>query len=109
MKAHINHDLPIALAPTCAAFGMEPERESYQYRDFKAVNDILGAVEPQALEHLATGLLGMVVQNLGRLRHVLSMWSVTTARDTAWTKPSWAGTFATGPSRDRTSFSCSTA
>ena len=85
MNAHINHDLPLAVVQTCAEMQIAPDRGSRQYADFETVNDILSQVEPQALQYLATGILGMVAEDLGELGHILSMWSVCTARDTAWT------------------------
>ncbi len=88
MNAHINHDLPLAVVETCVAMAIEPERGSLQFQDFERVNHILEEVEPRALEHLATGILGLVAEELGVLRNVLSMWSVRHARDTAWTNGS---------------------
>lgn len=88
MNAHINHDLPLAVVETCVATMIEPERGSLQFQDFERVNQILEEVEPRALQHLATGILGLVAEELGVLRHVLSMWSVRHARDTAWTNGS---------------------
>ena len=85
MNAHINHDLPLAVVQTCAELQTVPDRGSPHYADFEAVNGILSQVEPQALQYLATGILGTVAQDLGELGHILSMWSVCTARDTAWT------------------------
>jgi hypothetical protein len=85
MNAHINHDLPLALMQTSAETGVVPDRNSPEYRDFEAVNGILSAVEPEALQFLATGIIGVVAQDLGTLGNVLAMWSVQTARDTAWT------------------------
>jgi hypothetical protein len=85
MNAHINRDLPIAVVQTCTALQIVPDRSSRQYADFEAVNGILSQVEPQALQYLATGILGVVAEDLGKLGHVLSMWSIRTARDTAWT------------------------
>lgn len=85
MNAHINRDLPVAVVRTCTELQIAPERDSPQHADFEAVNGILASVEPRALQHLATGIGGAIVQDLGLIRHVLSMWSVRTARDTAWT------------------------
>ncbi len=49
------------------------------------MNNILDIVEPQAMQILATGLVGHVAQNLGRLDDVIAMWKVRKARDTSWT------------------------
>ena len=85
MNAHINQDLPVALVRTCKELGVAPERGPPQHADFEAVNTILAEVEPRAPRHLATGIGGAIAEDLGLIRHVLSMWSVRAARDTAWT------------------------
>lgn len=85
MNAHINHDLPLAVVQTCADLAVFPSRDSPQFADFVAVNTILAAVEPAALQYLATGIVGLIAQELDPLGPVLSMWSIATARDTAWT------------------------
>ncbi|GAC1354577.1 MAG: hypothetical protein NVS4B8_05830 [Herpetosiphon sp.] len=84
MNAHINHDLPIAVVQSCADMAVIPSRGGPQYQDYSAVNAILTTVEPRALKELATGIIGTVAQDLGHVTRFLSMWSVTTARDTAW-------------------------
>lgn len=85
MNAHINRDLPLAVVETCAASNVVPTRGTLEYADYEAVNGIIDAVEPQALQFLATGIEGMVVQDLNVIGGILSNWSVQTARDTAWT------------------------
>ena len=85
MNAHINHDLPLALVQTCQDLQIIPDRSSPEYRDFEAVGSILDAVEPEILYNLATGIIGEVAQDLGTLGRLLTIWSVQTARDTAWT------------------------
>ena len=85
MNAHINHDLPIAVVQTCAELQLLPDRPSAEYNDYEQVNSTLSAVEPQALQHLATGLVGEIAEDLGAVGHVMAMWSVEHARDTAWT------------------------
>jgi hypothetical protein len=85
MNAHINHDLPLALVQTCKDVQIIPDRSSPEYRDFEAVASIQEAVEPEILHDLVTGILGEVAQDLGMLGRLLTIWSVQTARDTAWT------------------------
>jgi hypothetical protein len=85
MNAHINHDLPLAVVQAGEELQLTPDRNSPQHSDFEHVNVILEAVEPQAMQHLATGIIGQIAQNLGRLRQVLAMWNVRQARETAWT------------------------
>jgi hypothetical protein len=48
------------------------------------VNSLLEAVTPQVLQTLATGLVGEVVQDSGKIGRLLAFWSVSAARDLAW-------------------------
>ena len=85
MNAHINHDLPIALVQTSEEQGVVPRRGSPEHRDFERVNSILEVVAEQVKEFLATGIVGEVDQDLGRLDDVVALWSVRKARETAYT------------------------
>jgi hypothetical protein len=84
MNAHINHDLALAVVDTCAELATSPRLGGPEHGDFERVNEILAHVEPQAMQYLATGIIGEVAQSLGDLSHLMAMWSVRTARDTAW-------------------------
>jgi hypothetical protein len=84
MNAHINHDLPFALVQTNNEFGLEPDLASPEHSDFQRVNDILETLLPEVLEFLATGILGELAQDSGKVGRILAMWSVRKARDTAW-------------------------
>jgi Family of unknown function (DUF5995) len=84
MNAHINHDLPLALVQTAEAANLAPSQNSPQHQDFEYVNNIIEQVEAEAMQYLATGLLGMIAQDTGKLGSVLAIWKVRQARDTAW-------------------------
>lgn len=84
MNAHINHDLQFALVETCSEMGIAPELGSPQHEDYEFVNGILEAVEPGVKEFLATGIIGQIDEDLGRLDDILAMWGVRKARETAW-------------------------
>jgi hypothetical protein len=84
MNAHINHDLQFAIVQTCREQNIAPRQNSAQHQDFRYVNNILEAVEPQALQYLAVGKAGVIEESLGRLDNVLTMWGVRKARDTGW-------------------------
>jgi hypothetical protein len=79
MNAHINHDLPFALEQTNQELGVDPAHGSPAHRDFNKVNDLLEGVLPRALEFLATGLLGEIAQDSGKIGRILAMWSVRKA------------------------------
>jgi hypothetical protein len=84
MNAHINHDLVLAIAETCARRGMRVERDSAFHRDYVAVNRLLELVEDRIKAEFLTGELHLADEALGRLDDVLAMWSVARARDAAW-------------------------
>jgi Family of unknown function (DUF5995) len=84
MNAHINRDLPTALVHTCEACSVTPHRGSAQQADYDRVNGILETVEIRAMEAMATGIIGEVAHDLGRLDDVIAMWNVRKARDAAW-------------------------
>ena len=84
MNAHINHDLQFAIVQACREQNFSPRLNTSQHQDFKYVNNILERVEPQMIQYLATGIVGVIDQSLGRLDNILAMWGVGEARDTAW-------------------------
>jgi Family of unknown function (DUF5995) len=85
MNAHINHDLPVALVAVMEEFGLAPDRNTPQYRDFRRVNALLARVEEQVKARFQDELAGIADEALGRLDDVIAMWSVARARDAAWT------------------------
>lgn len=85
INAHINHDLPLALVQTGKSLQIPPDRNSPECSDFENVNSMLNEVLPGTLNVLATGILGELAQDTGTIGRLLAMWSVKTARDTAWT------------------------
>jgi hypothetical protein len=84
MNAHINHDLSLALLQTGEELQLSPSLSSPEHNDFERVNGILEAVLPQALRFLATGIVGQVVQDTGKIGRLLAIWDVRVARDLAW-------------------------
>ena len=84
MNAHINHDLALALIETNRQSGIWPTGASPQFTDYQAVNQLLAAVMPRALDVLATGMLGQIAQDTGMAGRVLAFWNICKARDLAW-------------------------
>lgn len=84
MNAHINYDLQFAIVETCAERDDAPRSNSPQHADYEFVNNLLEAVEPQIKQYLATGIIGEIDEDLGRLDDIMAMWGVRKARDTAW-------------------------
>jgi len=84
MNAHINHDLALALLQTDAEFHLTPNLTSPEHADFEHVNGLLEAAVPEAMQTLATGIVGEVAQSTGRIGRLLAIWNVRVARDLAW-------------------------
>ena len=84
MNAHINHDLALALRQTDADLDLVPDKASPEHADFESVNALLEATLPEALQFLATGILGELAQDTGKIGRLLAIWSVREARDLAW-------------------------
>ena len=48
------------------------------------MNATLERVEEEVKKHLATGLVGVADEALGRIDDVVAMWKLARARDAAW-------------------------
>ena len=84
MNAHINRDLPVALVTTCRDRRLVPLRGSPQYSDFGRIDALLAETEVRVKTELATGLIGVADEALGRLDDVVALWNVRAARQAAW-------------------------
>ena len=84
MNAHINHDLSLALLETDRQMNLAPGVGSPQQMDYEAVNGLLNTVMPSALEMLATGVLGELAQDTGKIGRILAFWDMCRARELAW-------------------------
>jgi hypothetical protein len=84
MNAHINHDLALALLQTDTELSPIRTKTSPEHDDFEHVNGLLEAVLPQALQFLATAILGELAQDTGKIGRLLAIWKVRAARDLAW-------------------------
>jgi hypothetical protein len=84
MNAHINHDLALALQTTAQQMSLTPGDASPQHLDYLAVNGLLNSVMPSALQMLATGILGELAQDTGKIGRILAFWDLCRARDLAW-------------------------
>ena len=84
MNAHMNHDLALALVQTNTELNLVPGKTSPEHDDFESVNGLLEAAFPTALQFLATGVLGELAQDTGKIGELLAIWNVRAARDLAW-------------------------
>jgi hypothetical protein len=85
MNAHINHDLALALVETGTQTNIQPTLLSPEHDDYQRVNGILSQLLPTVLTDLATGVLGGLAEDTGKVGQLLAIWDVAAARDVAWT------------------------
>jgi hypothetical protein len=84
MNAHINHDLALALLRTDSELNLTPGLNSPEHDDYENVNGLLEAVLPTALQFLATGVVGELAQDTGKIGRFLAIGDIKAARDLAW-------------------------
>lgn len=107
MNAHINHDLSFALLRIDDELHKGFNENTPQHQDYQHVNGLLEAVLPLALQFLATGVIGQIIQDTDKIGKLLAIWNIRVARDLAWEfaehlkgLPGFARNFATR-SQDR--------
>ena len=86
MNAHINRDLAVALDVTCTRLGGTLERDSPRCRDFLAINDIVTALMDAAKAELFSRTDRVLDAAMGPIDDLLETWSITAARNHAWTQ-----------------------
>jgi hypothetical protein len=84
MNAHINRDLAVALDTTWTRLGGSLDRNSPRCRDYLAINDILSARMASAKVELFSRIDRIADAALGPVDDLLEVWSITAARDNAW-------------------------
>ncbi len=84
MNAHINRDLAVALDTTCTRLGGALDRNSPRCRDFVAINDVLNAQMAAAKAELFSRVDRIADAALGPVDDLLEVWSISAARDNAW-------------------------
>lgn len=85
MNAHINHDLPVAVVTTCRQLGLTPDSPGVE-ADYQRVNELLSAVQEEVRRSFLDGIaLAVDEQYAGPVADLVSGWSITRARDAAWT------------------------
>ncbi len=83
MNAHVNRDLPVAVVDTSRK--LRVQMDETHHRDYVAINPLLERAQARVKKALATGLVGVLDKVLGRIDDVTAIWSLTRARDAAWT------------------------
>ena len=84
INAHINRDLPVAIAATCQAATTVPQHGTAQYSDYTALNSTLDSLIEYAKHELYVRLLGDPLPAISHLEDTIAAWSVSAAREAAW-------------------------
>ncbi len=85
MNAHINRDLAVAVVQTWLARGPSDHgRDTPAFHDYARINDVLDAVEPGAMQTLATGLVKLVDEALEPAPGWAAMQIIHATRDLAF-------------------------
>jgi len=84
MNAHINRDLPVAVVETCMQLGTAPSKRPH-HDDYAKINTVLAALEPGVRQSFEDGILDDIDRDLGPVDDVVGNWSITEARNAAWT------------------------
>jgi hypothetical protein len=86
MNAHINHDLVLALVTTTKELGHSLDRDTPQHRAYTTVDAILERVQDEIKARFTTGIIKDIDHAAGRVDDMVASWSVSAARDNAWTQ-----------------------
>jgi len=84
MNAHINHDLPLATAGTCAAMATAPDAAPH-FADYQKVDQLLDAAEQSVRQSFETQAQLAVDQHMSAVADLIANWTINSARDLAWT------------------------
>jgi hypothetical protein len=85
MNAHINRDLPVAIVETFAALRLPLREDGAPHADYLRVNDLLATTEKQVKDVYLDPLARQLDRAFAGVDDVVAIWSVTAARDAAWT------------------------
>jgi Family of unknown function (DUF5995) len=83
MNAHINHDLPVAVASTCAELGTAPA-EGAHFADFQKVDALLDAAEEGIRRSFESAPELAADSHLRAVDNLVACWAINSARDLAW-------------------------
>jgi hypothetical protein len=83
MNTHISHDLPIAVAATCAQMSFPPTDPVFR-GDYEKVDQILDAAEQSARESFESGVILAADEHLRAVINLVANWNLNQAREVAW-------------------------
>jgi Family of unknown function (DUF5995) len=83
MNTHIGHDLPIAIATTCAELSFAPTAPVFR-DDYEKVDQVLDAAEQSARETFESGAVLAADEHLRGVINLIANWDLNQAREIAW-------------------------
>jgi len=83
MNTHISHDLPLAIATTCAELSFAPTATVFR-DDYEKVDQVLDAAEQSARESFESGAILAADQHLRSVINLIANWNLNQAREIAW-------------------------
>ena len=83
MNTHISHDLPIAIATTCAELSVPPTAAVFR-DDYQKVDQVLDAAGQSARESFESGAVLAADQHLRAVINLIANWNLNQAREIAW-------------------------
>ena len=83
MNAHINHDLPLALASTCAALATVPDADPHP-ADYQKVDQLLDAAEQSIRQSFESTPELTADRHVSAVLDLVGNWTINSARDVAW-------------------------
>jgi Family of unknown function (DUF5995) len=83
MNAHINHDLPLAVASTCLALATSPDLGSH-LADYQKVDILLDAAEQSVRESFESAAELAADRHVRAVADLVANWTINDARDLAW-------------------------
>jgi hypothetical protein len=83
MNVHINHDLPLAVAATCADLNSPPSAGTH-HDDYQKIDKLLDAAEQSVRESFEQADLRSTDRHVAAVTNLVCDWSINEARDVAW-------------------------
>jgi Family of unknown function (DUF5995) len=83
MNTHISHDLPLAIATTCAELSFAPTATVFR-DDYEKVDQVLDAAEQSARESFESGAILAADQHLRSVLNLVANWNLNQSREIAW-------------------------
>lgn len=84
VNAHINRDLPVAIAQTCTQTNVMPAHATAEYRAYTALNETLDSLINEAKMELMVNLPGDSLPRAAQVETAVGAWSIAAARESAW-------------------------